>query len=187
MGRLTDDMVRLREEIEASRSARLAFALHLKRDVAEMQAGLREARLAGARRAKAERMQLINDLAAYVSDIRTTVLGMRQGFAEDIAGARHVWRGRFPAGERAGKMDASIKAEADVKVMDIEEAIADDLTAIPGIGVARMERLNRAGINSFTQLARCKPDELRRILGKTVKPADAQRWVTEARELARHY
>jgi hypothetical protein len=190
MGSLTDNMARLREEIEASRSARVAFAMHLKHDVAEMQASFRDARVANARIAKAERMQFINDLAAYVSDLRTSVLGMRQRFAEDLASARHVWRGRFPYREPGGKgplAQRSIKAESDVRVMEIAEAISDDLTAIPGIGPGRLERLNRAGIRTFAQLARCRPEELRKIVGKTAKTADVQRWVTEAGELAGQY
>lgn len=184
MGRLSDNMARLREEISASRSARLAFTSNLKRDVAMMQTNFRDERIAAAKRSKAERTQFIGDLATFVSDMRISVLGMRQKYAEDLAGSRHAWQGRFTSMERAGKKvafaQAAFRADAMSSVMEIDEAISDDFTAISGIGPGRMARLNAAGILSFKDLAKCTPENLLKILGKPLKMADVERWVAEA-------
>jgi predicted flap endonuclease-1-like 5' DNA nuclease len=191
MGRLSDNMGRLRDEITASRSARLAFTFDLKRDVAQMQADFRDARIAASKSAKAERMQFIGDLAAFVADMRISVLGMRQKYAEDLAGARHAWQSRSTSPERARKRETPVqhpvRANAEVRVMEIAEAISDDLTAIPGIGPGRMTRLNEAGIHSFKDLARCTPEKLMQIMGKPLKMTDVERWVVEAGKLVGHY
>lgn len=191
MGRLSDNMARLREEISATRYARLAFTLNLKRDVAKMQADFRDERIAAGKRAKAERMQFIGDLAAFVSDMRISVLGMRQKFAEDLAGARHAWQGRSPSMEHARRKEAPaklpVRAGGEFRVMEIEEAVADDLTAIPGIGPGRMARLNAAGVHSFRDLVRCTPEKLLKILGKPLKMTDVEGWVAKAGKLVGHY
>lgn len=184
MGRLSDNMARLRDEISASRSARLAFTFNLKSDVAEMQASFRDARIAASKTDKAERMQFIGDLAAFVSDMRISVLGMRQKYVEDLSGARHAWQGKLPAVERTRKKEAPIhhpvRADAEIRVIEIDEAISDDLTVISGIGPGRMARLNAAGIHAFKDLAQCTPEKLLKILGNPLKMTDVERWIAEA-------
>lgn len=58
----------------------------------------------------------------------------------------------------------------------------DDLTAIKGIGPVFAERLNNAGIFTYTQLAAQAPEKLQAITQVTRwDPAD---WIAEAKKLA---
>ena len=93
MGVLTDDMKRLRGEVEALRMARgalmqdLAPVTRQRRDaVSMMQAGFRKTRGEMARNAKAERR-------AYITGQKRTVAHLRKEFATDIAGAARAWFG----------------------------------------------------------------------------------------------
>ena len=45
------------------------------------------------------------------------------------------------------------------------------LEVLKGIGPASVKRLNKAGVHTFDDLARLKPDELRSILGGVLKRA----------------
>ena len=45
------------------------------------------------------------------------------------------------------------------------------LEVLKGIGPASVKRLNRAGVHTFDDLARLKPEELRNILGSVLKRA----------------
>ena len=65
-----------------------------------------------------------------------------------------------------------------------DESSSDDLTAIPGIGIATENRLYRAGIKSYAQLARAMPEDVRKILGKFAGGADVEDWIAQARDLA---
>jgi predicted flap endonuclease-1-like 5' DNA nuclease len=60
----------------------------------------------------------------------------------------------------------------------------DDFTAIPGIGLVAQNRLHRAGIESFAQLADASPELLGKILGRSAQDASIQEWIAYARELA---
>ena len=60
----------------------------------------------------------------------------------------------------------------------------DDLKRIQGIGTATENRLYRAGIKTFGQLAQATPDKLREIVGKLGRSADVERWIAEAAKLA---
>ncbi len=65
-----------------------------------------------------------------------------------------------------------------------DESSSDDLTAISGIGIATQNRLYRAGIKSFGQLARASPAEVREILGGFAGGADVEDWIAQAKQLA---
>ncbi len=65
------------------------------------------------------------------------------------------------------------------------EVSSDDLTVIGGIGIATQNRLYRAGIKSYAQLAQASPEEVERILGKLARGADIEDWITEADELSK--
>lgn len=65
-----------------------------------------------------------------------------------------------------------------------EANISDDLTAISGIGIASQNRLNVAGIKSYSQLARVDPEELRKILGRLGGGATFEDCINQARKLA---
>ncbi len=64
------------------------------------------------------------------------------------------------------------------------ESSSDDLTAIRGIGIATQDRLYRAGIKSYGQLARTSPAEVREILGKVAAGATVEDWIAQAKQLA---
>ncbi len=65
-----------------------------------------------------------------------------------------------------------------------DESSSDHLTAIRGIGIATENRLYRAGIKSYAQLARATPEDVRKILGKFAGGADVEEWIAEAKQLA---
>ncbi len=65
-----------------------------------------------------------------------------------------------------------------------DESSSDHLTAIRGIGIATENRLYRAGIKSYGQLARAMPEDVRKILGKFAGGASVEKWIAQARELA---
>ena len=66
-----------------------------------------------------------------------------------------------------------------------DESSSDDLTAIRGIGIATQNRLYKAGIKSYGQLARATPEEVREILGKFAGGADVEDWIAQAKQLAK--
>ncbi len=66
-----------------------------------------------------------------------------------------------------------------------DESSSDDLTAIRGIGMATQDRLYRAGIRSYAQLARASPEDVRGILGKVSRGADDEDWIAQAMKLAK--
>ena len=94
MGNLTNDMTRLRGEVDALRNARGALMQGLARDVREMadevsamRAGFANTHAAMAKKAKRERV-------AYVTGVKKRVGSMRKEFASDIDGARRAWCGK---------------------------------------------------------------------------------------------
>jgi len=64
-----------------------------------------------------------------------------------------------------------------------EKNSGDDLRRIRGIGIATENRLYRAGVRSYAELARATPEELREILGKLGRGADFEAWIAEAKKL----
>lgn len=66
-----------------------------------------------------------------------------------------------------------------------EGPASDDLTVIRGIGIATQDRLYRAGIKSFAQLAGSSPDKIREVLGTLARGAQVETWIAEADGLAK--
>ena len=64
-------------------------------------------------------------------------------------------------------------------------ASSDDLTVIRGIGITTQDRLYRAGIKSFSQLAQASPEKIREILGTMARGAKVETWIKEAAGLAK--
>ena len=94
MGNLTDDMTRLRGEVDALRNARGVLMQDLARgaramadEVSAMRADFAHAHAAMAKKAKRERV-------AYVTGIKKRIGRMRKEFAADLDGARRVWCGK---------------------------------------------------------------------------------------------
>ena len=90
------------------------------------------------------------------------------------------WLGR-PAPGPERRVRAAEEAEAG----EPPEVSPDDLAAIRGIGIATQDRLYRAGIKSYGQLARASPEEVREILGKFAGGASIEKWIAEAKQLAK--
>ncbi len=89
------------------------------------------------------------------------------------------WLGR-PAPGPEKRERAAEEAEAG----EPPEVSPDDLTAIHGIGIATQDRLYRAGIKSYGQLARATPEDVRKILGKFAGGASVEKWIAQAKQLA---
>jgi len=91
MGKLTDDMTRLRREVNALRSDRGALmqelangAKDLATEVSAMQASFAKAHTAMAKKTKRE-------LTSFASSIEKKVGRMRKETAHDLAGAHRAW------------------------------------------------------------------------------------------------
>ncbi len=91
------------------------------------------------------------------------------------------WLGRpAPGPERRERTAEAEEAEAG----EPPEVSPDDLTAIHGIGIATQDRLYRAGIKSYGQLARATPEDVRGILGKFAGGASVEKWIAQAKQHA---
>lgn len=93
MGRLTNDMARLRSEITALRKGRHVLQQDLtqavavlKQDVAKSQAAFRRAHADMAKSTRKSREMFVMDLSHQVKDLLRAV-------ADDLKGARQAWRG----------------------------------------------------------------------------------------------
>ena len=97
MGRLTDDMTRLVGEIQTAHGERSRlvqelnrFARELQREGAQRRTGFRTAHAGMVRRQR-------QALRGFVSELTSTIGGLRRGFAGDVAGARKAWAGTVAA------------------------------------------------------------------------------------------
>lgn len=86
-----------------------------------MRAGFRQSHKAMARQTRSGRRAAINHL-------KKTVGGMRQEFAEDLAGARRAWHGPSPA-ELQAKAEAERRAKAEAEQQAKEAAERERLAA----------------------------------------------------------
>lgn len=85
---------------------------------------------------------------------------------------------------------------ADKHIQELQDTVEDahammsysgknELQLIRGIGPAYARRLNDFGIHSFSDLARCQPDQVATIIKKkNWQAADIQDWIDEAKALA---
>ncbi len=85
-----------------------------------------------------------------------------------------------PAGDAVGEERAEAEGQAPGEDAD---GVVDDLTAIRGIGITMQNRLNRASIMTYAQLAEAKPEHVREALGKLLRGAKVEAWISQAREL----
>ena len=85
-----------------------------------------------------------------------------------------------PVGDAVGEERAESEGQAPG---ENPEDVVDDLTAIRGIGITVQNRLNRAGITTYAQLAAAKPEHVREALGKLSRGAKVEAWISQAREL----
>jgi len=109
MGRLTEDMTRLVEEINTERSERGRLVRDIKRSTSEMKHAVSNmtARFHTAHTQMAREQR--QSLHTFATTLRNTVGGLRTAFASDLAGARAAFFGAANAStgrghsRRAGK------------------------------------------------------------------------------------
>ncbi len=89
---------------------------------------------------------------------------------------------REPSAKPTGEAVGEARAEAEGQAPG--QGAIDDLTAIEGIGMAMRDRLNRAGITNYAQLAEAKPEHVREALGKLSRGTKIEAWISQAQELA---
>lgn len=76
-------------------------------------------------------------------------------------------------------LDTKEQLMADVKPVRLKTK-KEILEVLKGIGPASVKRLNKAGVHTFDDLARLKPEELRNILGNMLRRAG----ITESQVIA---
>ncbi len=92
--------------------------------------------------------------------------------------------GREPSAKPVGDAVGEERAEAEGQAPgENPEGVVDDLSAIRGIGITMQNRLNRAGITTYAQLAEAKPEQVREALGKLSRGARVEAWISHARDL----
>ncbi len=93
-------------------------------------------------------------------------------------------REREPSAQPAGDAVGEERAEAEGQTPgENPEGVVDHLTAIRGIGITVQNRLNRAGIMTYAQLAEAKPEQVREALGKLSRGVKVEAWISQARDL----
>ncbi len=132
-----------------------------------------------------ERERLTSDVAAMRDRFQAEQREMRA----DLSEAQRVWSSfsRQMQQRRAGRPAAAPppprSPAKETPPASTEEADADDLTVIRGIGPAMQHRLNKAGFYTYVQLAKAAPTELRQALGEVGARVNMEEWVEQAREL----
>ena len=95
-----------------------------------------------------------------------------------------VWQGLVGCPGEPKRPPESEEAPPKSAGENAKGANVDDLTAIRGIGIVAENRLAAAGITSYAQLARAKPDDVRNALAGYGGGAKVEEWIKQARELA---
>jgi len=108
MGRFTEDMGRLRDEIVSERMARLnliadtrqdvtdaahAFISRLKTSVETLQADFRENHIDMAEAGRADRNAFLAQLGGTVADLQRQTVALVDDFAAERSAGRQAWRG----------------------------------------------------------------------------------------------
>ena len=71
------------------------------------------------------------------------------------------------------------------KYHDLKSECGDDLLLINGVGPIIKERFNKAGIYTYEDLSRLKPEDIRRVIGEAQNLADEQDFIDQAKKFAR--
>ena len=96
-GNLTNDMTRLCGEIAALRESRAETRARMQAAISRMLGGFGEGRAEMARQTKAELGEFVARVKEAVTELRQTVVQLREGFRDDLAGAHRAWHGASPA------------------------------------------------------------------------------------------
>jgi len=101
MGSITNDMTRLRLEIDALRDARAALKQELVRgagdlaaEVSAMRSGFDAAHTAMALKDRTDSVLFVSGIQKQVGKLREQVSIMRKENADDLNGARNAWCGK---------------------------------------------------------------------------------------------
>ena len=209
---LTDDMGRLREEINESQETRifLGVAELLKNDhkeginrikeckerageVAKLLADFQTDRKEMAKKTRKELAAFSFQIAEYVTNLREECGEARENRLEYLSGLKQTVNEILHdvAGARAvwhGKK-ASVQSPKTKPIAKPEPKAKsfqpDDLKRIKGIGDATQKQLNKLGIYTFDELAQSSSEELRANLGDRGKLADVGAWIMEAKKMAK--
>ena len=187
--RLREDTAAMRRrqaDAHAQRNAeeggrRRAYVANLRREVWGRMESLGRTRQIEGEALRQGLSQAVGGLAGEVETLRQEVAARRGALQADLAGAREIWH-RFSATAR-GHAEAPAAPEAQAPAAP-EVPVADDLTAIRGVGPAMAARLVEAGVVSFQQLAELTPDNVRLLLGDSGRLANIEDWIEQARALA---
>lgn len=180
----------------------------LKSDVADMLGDFGKRRAETKARMRQDLSEFTSRLQDFADDLGQQVIDMRKGFHQE----RTQMLARM--GDNLGQFMTSLKnevaqmknqsshrqAESKTRPRADRDAFAgqgkvhvckadcehgkDDLTRILGIGSHREKLFNQAGIQSFAQLARCTPEQLRQILGKQGGLVKVDALIAQARSMA---
>ena len=66
-----------------------------------------------------------------------------------------------------------------------DKSASDDLTVIPGIGIATQNRLYAADITTYARLAQTSPEDVRKTVGTLARGANIEDWIARAAELSK--
>ncbi len=92
-------------------------------------------------------------------------------------------REREPSAKPVGDAVGEERAEAEGQAPgENPEGVVDDLSAIQGIGIIMQNRLNRAGITTYAQLAEAKPEHMREVWAANYREAPRLRRGSARRE-----
>jgi hypothetical protein len=92
MGKLTDDTIRLREEIDTLRSSRRALMHELAQDIRGLKSSVASLLSDFASAHSDMAMNSKKSRVAFVSGVKELVAGMKKEMQNDLAGARNAWR-----------------------------------------------------------------------------------------------
>jgi len=162
----------------------------LRRDTAGL---LKELDVAHQAMAKEQRGRLGTERERLTSDVavmRDRFQAEQSKLRADLSKAQQVWSSfsrqmqRRPVGGRRAAAPPPPRSPAkEAPPASTEDAVANDLTVIRGIGPAMQHRLNKAGFYTYVQLAKATPTELRQVLGEVGARVNIEEWVEQAREL----
>jgi predicted flap endonuclease-1-like 5' DNA nuclease len=202
MSNLTDEMTQLRARLDRAAEDRQRFLARLATGEQERQARAGRARaerteaiaqtaadvrakLASFRSeltsatqdARVRRRERLAQISARVAALQDDVHELRTRNLLDLEGARAAWQGASapaPAPRTQPTQRPSGGAPTTATTAH------DDLTSIQGIGPGIQERLNRAGIHTFAELAAAAPERVLEALGELKRLASVESWVAEA-------
>src|SRR6266511_2310855 len=111
--------------------------------------------------------------------------GLLQLTRSGPTGALHRWgRDTQPTRPASGREGGFVASDETQTSGQLSEEPSDDLTRIPDLSPATGERLRRAGVRTYADLAASPPQEIARITRRSPQRVAELDWVGHARRLA---